>query len=68
MNQKGLWSPVSTRMGPSPPPGRLCLAGPHRKPCTNVSPDETDDFIFGYTCVNDVTANDILNRDKTFAQ
>ena len=38
------------------------------KPCTNVSPDEADDFIFGYTCVNDVTANDILNRDKTFAQ
>jgi 2-keto-4-pentenoate hydratase/2-oxohepta-3-ene-1,7-dioic acid hydratase in catechol pathway len=27
------------------------------KPCTNVSADEADDFIFGYTCVNDVTAN-----------
>jgi 2-keto-4-pentenoate hydratase/2-oxohepta-3-ene-1,7-dioic acid hydratase in catechol pathway len=38
------------------------------KPCTNVSADEADDFIFGYTCVNDVTANDILNRDATFAQ
>ena len=33
------------------------------KPCANVSADEADDFIFGYTCVNDVTANDILNRD-----
>jgi 2-keto-4-pentenoate hydratase/2-oxohepta-3-ene-1,7-dioic acid hydratase in catechol pathway len=38
------------------------------RPCTNVSAEEADGFIFGYTCVNDVTANDILNRDKTFAQ
>ena len=38
------------------------------KRCTAVSPDETDAFIFGYTCVNDVTAADILNRDATFAQ
>ena len=37
------------------------------KTCSNVSADEADDFIFGYTCVNDVTANDILNRDATFA-
>ena len=38
------------------------------KTCSGVSPDAADDFIFGYTCVNDVTANDILNRDPTFAQ
>lgn len=38
------------------------------KTCSGVSADEADDFIFGYTCVNDVTANDILNRDATFAQ
>ena len=38
------------------------------KTCTEVSPEEADDFIFGYTCVNDITANDILNRDPTFAQ
>ena len=38
------------------------------KTCTGVSAEEADDFIFGYTCVNDVTANDILNRDATFAQ
>jgi Fumarylacetoacetate (FAA) hydrolase family len=38
------------------------------RPLSNVFPDEADDSIFGYTCVNDVTANDILNRDKTFAQ
>jgi len=36
--------------------------------CCAVSVDEANDFIFGYTCVNDITANDILNRDPTFAQ
>jgi 2-keto-4-pentenoate hydratase/2-oxohepta-3-ene-1,7-dioic acid hydratase in catechol pathway len=38
------------------------------KTCTAVVPDEADAFIFGYTCTNDVTAADILNRDPTFAQ
>jgi 2-keto-4-pentenoate hydratase/2-oxohepta-3-ene-1,7-dioic acid hydratase in catechol pathway len=38
------------------------------KTCSNVSADEADEFIFGYTCVNDVTASDILNRDPTFPQ
>ena len=38
------------------------------KTCSAVSADQADQFIFGYTCVNDVTANDILNRDATFAQ
>ena len=38
------------------------------KTCSEVSADEADAFIFGYTCVNDVTANDILNRDPTFPQ
>ncbi|MEY9359743.1 2-keto-4-pentenoate hydratase/2-oxohepta-3-ene-1,7-dioic acid hydratase in catechol pathway [Bradyrhizobium yuanmingense] len=36
--------------------------------CARVSPGEADAFIFGYTCVNDITANDILTRDPTFAQ
>jgi 2-keto-4-pentenoate hydratase/2-oxohepta-3-ene-1,7-dioic acid hydratase in catechol pathway len=38
------------------------------KTCTAVAPDEADAFIFGYTCTNDVTAADILNRDPTFPQ
>src|SRR5215471_11946799 len=38
------------------------------KTCSAVSVEEADDFIFGYTCVNDITANDILTRDPTFAQ
>jgi len=36
--------------------------------CSAVPADEAEAFIFGYTCVNDITANDILNRDPTFAQ
>lgn len=33
-----------------------------------VSEAEAADHIFGYTCVNDITAADILNKDPTFAQ
>lgn len=36
--------------------------------CAGVSEDEAVDCIFGYTCVNDVTASEILNRDPGFAQ
>ncbi|MEN8197060.1 MAG: fumarylacetoacetate hydrolase family protein [Pseudomonadota bacterium] len=38
------------------------------KTCTAVSEREAPGYIFGYTCVNDVTAVDLLNKDKTFAQ
>ncbi len=33
-----------------------------------VTPQQADEHIFGYTCVNDVTAAAILNRDPTFPQ
>ncbi len=46
--------------------GELCVV--IGRPCSNISDDEADAFIFGYTCVNDITAVDILNRDPTFAQ
>ena len=36
--------------------------------CHNVTPEDAGAHIFGYTCVNDVTAADIIARDKTFAQ
>ncbi len=36
--------------------------------CTNASEDEAKRCIFGYTCVNDVTAADLLNKDPTFPQ
>ncbi len=36
--------------------------------CRAVSEAEAARAIFGYTCINDVTAAEILNRDPTFAQ
>lgn len=36
--------------------------------CKDVAADEADEHIFGYTCVNDVTAADILNETADFAQ
>ncbi|HZV07674.1 MAG TPA: fumarylacetoacetate hydrolase family protein [Gemmataceae bacterium] len=38
------------------------------KTCTAVAPERANEFIFGYTCTNDITAADILNRDPTFPQ
>ncbi len=38
------------------------------KTCKNISLDEADSAIFGMTCVNDVTALDLLSRDGSFAQ
>ena len=36
--------------------------------CSDVGIDEVDDVIFGYTCVNDVTAAEFLFADKAFQQ
>lgn len=36
--------------------------------CKDASEDDARRCIFGYTCVNDVTAADILNKDPTFPQ
>ena len=38
------------------------------KRCSNISVDEADDHIFGYSCINDVTAGELLNEDPNFAQ
>ena len=38
------------------------------KVCKNLSVEEAAGAIFGVTCVNDVTALDLLNRDASFAQ
>ena len=38
------------------------------KRCSAISESEAADHIFGYTCVNDVTAAKILQKDPTFAQ
>lgn len=36
------------------------------KTCRNVSPEDAPAYIFGYTCVNDVTARDMLKLDPAF--
>ena len=36
--------------------------------CKDVPPERASRFIFGYTCVNDVTAADVLNETPDFAQ
>jgi 2-keto-4-pentenoate hydratase/2-oxohepta-3-ene-1,7-dioic acid hydratase in catechol pathway len=38
------------------------------KRCCAVSEVDAASYIFGYTCINDVTAIDILNKDPGFAQ
>ena len=38
------------------------------KTCRGISPGRADDYIFGYTCVNDVTAIEFLFADKAFQQ
>ncbi len=38
------------------------------KRCRAVSGAEAPQFIFGYTCINDVTAVELINKDATFAQ
>ena len=34
-----------------------------KKTCKNIKPDEADDYIFGYTALNDVTARDLQKKD-----
>jgi len=36
--------------------------------CKEVPESEAADYIFGYTCVNDVTAAEVLNEDVNFPQ
>ena len=38
------------------------------KRCKEVHQDHAGDYIFGYTCVNDVTAAAVLNENAAFAQ
>jgi 2-keto-4-pentenoate hydratase/2-oxohepta-3-ene-1,7-dioic acid hydratase in catechol pathway len=38
------------------------------KTCKEVSEENAMNYVFGYTCANDVTVIDILNRDPAFAQ
>jgi len=57
---------------PSPEVGKVIYEGELGlvigREARGVGEAEADGFIFGYTCVNDVTALDLLGRDPAFAQ
>ena len=57
---------------PASYPGRVVYEGELGivvgRQCKAVSEADAPDCIFGYTCINDVTAIEILNRDPGFAQ
>ena len=36
--------------------------------CSQIPESDIADYIFGYTCINDVTAAKIISKDETFAQ
>ena len=38
------------------------------KRCKAVSEADAPKYVFGYTCINDVTAAEIINKDATFGQ
>ena len=38
------------------------------KKCKDVSVNDSANYIFGYTCINDVTAMDLVKKDPTFDQ
>jgi 2-keto-4-pentenoate hydratase/2-oxohepta-3-ene-1,7-dioic acid hydratase in catechol pathway len=37
------------------------------KPCSAITPQEAKDYVFGYTCINDVTALEYLFKEEAFA-
>ena len=38
------------------------------KTCKDVSIESSSEYIFGFTCINDVTAMDLVKKDPTFDQ
>ena len=46
--------------------GELCIV--IGQTCHDISVADADHFIFGYTCINDVTARGILKSDPSFPQ
>jgi 2-keto-4-pentenoate hydratase/2-oxohepta-3-ene-1,7-dioic acid hydratase in catechol pathway len=69
----GSWTgPGADIPAPAPEVGRIAyegelavVIGRHTR---RVTVDEAAAHIFGYTCANDVTAMELLNRDASFAQ
>jgi 2-keto-4-pentenoate hydratase/2-oxohepta-3-ene-1,7-dioic acid hydratase in catechol pathway len=74
-----LLKPASCTIGPSEPirrpaayKGKIAFEGELGivigKTCANVPVEQAATYILGYTCVNDVTASEVLNEDPNFTQ
>ncbi|MFY7913629.1 MAG: fumarylacetoacetate hydrolase family protein, partial [Rubrivivax sp.] len=69
----GSWTGPDTAIpAPSPEVGRIAYEGELAvvigRRAHRVTVEEAPAHIFGYTCANDVTAMELLNRDASFAQ
>ena len=68
----GILAPGGTIVRPESYDGRVIFEGELGivigKRCKDVSMAEVSDHVFGYTCVNDATALDIISEDASFAQ
>src|SRR6202046_949353 len=66
------WPANRPHRRPAPEAGKIIYEGELGvvigKKCFNISEAEAGEYIFGYTCVNDVTAVDLLRKDKSFEQ
>jgi 2-keto-4-pentenoate hydratase/2-oxohepta-3-ene-1,7-dioic acid hydratase in catechol pathway len=64
--------PGGTILRPANYDGKVCYEGELGiiigATCRNIDDDAAASCIFGYTCVNDVTALDLIDRDASFAQ
>ena len=68
----GILAPGGTIVRPESYDGRVFFEGELGvvigKPCKDVSIAEVEDYVLGYTCVNDATAFQIISEDPSFAQ
>jgi len=39
-----------------------------RRKCRNITPENAGDYIFGYTCLNDITARDLQKKDVQWSR
>lgn len=68
----GILAPGGTIVRPDSYDGRVIFEGELAvvigKRCKDVSMAEVDDYVLGYTCLNDATALEILFEDSSFPQ
>ena len=68
----GILDPGGTILRPESYDGKVFFEGELGvvigKRCKDVSMEEVENYVFGYTCVNDATAFQIISEDPSFAQ